>query len=35
MKKIKWTIMTLVILTGISLAFAGRPQGFQTLFYYS
>jgi hypothetical protein len=35
MKKIKWTIMTLGILAGISLAFAGRPRAFQTLYYYN
>ena len=35
MKKIKWTILTLVILFSIGAAFATRPKPYQTLYYYN
>lgn len=35
MKKIKWTIMTIVILFSITAAFAFRPHAYQTIYYYN
>jgi hypothetical protein len=35
MKKIKWSIMTLVIVASVSFAFAGRPRALQTLYYWN
>jgi hypothetical protein len=35
MKKIKWTILTLVILFSIGAAFATRPHSYQTIYYYN
>jgi hypothetical protein len=35
MKKIKWTILTLVILFSIGAAFATRPHSYQTLYWYN
>jgi hypothetical protein len=35
MKKIKWTILTFVVLFSIGAAFASRPQSYQTLYYYN
>jgi hypothetical protein len=35
MKKIKWTILTFVILFSIGAAFATRPHPCQTLYYYN
>jgi Family of unknown function (DUF6520) len=35
MKKIKWTILTFVVLFSIGAAFATRPQHYQTLYYYN
>ena|ERR1700722_17347153 len=35
MKKIKWTILTFVVLFSIGAAFATRPKPYQTLYYYN
>lgn len=35
MKKIKWTILTFVVLFSIGAAFATRPKPCQTLYYYN
>ena len=35
MKRIKWTILTFVILFSIGAAFATRPQQNQTLYWYN
>jgi len=35
MKKIKWTILTFVILFSIGAAFATRPQHYQSLYWYN
>jgi Family of unknown function (DUF6520) len=35
MKKIKWTILTFVVLFSIGAAFATRPRHYQTLYYLS
>jgi hypothetical protein len=35
MKKIKWTILTFVVLFSIGVAFATRPKPYQTLYYYN
>jgi hypothetical protein len=35
MKKIKWTILTLVILFSIGAAFATRPHSYQTIYWYN
>jgi len=35
MKRIKWTILTFVILFSIGAAFATRPRPYQTLYWYN
>ena len=35
MKKIKWTILTFVVLFSIGAALATRPQRYQSLYYYN
>jgi len=35
MKKIKWTILTFVVLFSIGAAFATRPKPYQSLYYYN